>query len=319
MRIAKFSLKQTAALLFCLNAFATLPGYSAETPEKVVSNYYLALAKAGKLQDLKAFESERCFLKQAEFEGKMPPNRTSEFVSFMKFGHPKSIKITTAEIKGERANVLVQALNTTPLQAPPPQKDPHVSLPVQTVGMYYLVRENGLWKIDGEDWRTDKSELKTVNPNDWQEWVNQISQMELAKVPKKLTAKIAGKSIELNYCEVGPNQFFGGTWLKFSDSADSPKYSLSLSLDSDKTSVAGKSFNILAKKMSWTRKGMFNAIIESPLFPAGSMTQAGPGGCCMKLSFEPGGSDQIKGRILIRLTTQPETSLAGEFVAKIKK
>ncbi len=304
--------------LLCLSAtcaLAALPSHAADSPSQIVQDYYRTLAVTTSLQDLDKFESQRSCKERQSMLKDVPPVRKDKYLKFLRIGIPKTIKINSEAIEGDNAKVFIQAVGSAPMTAAPVQKDPSVQLILQKFGAFFLKREQDHWLIDAQEWDSNPIASTMVNPHEWKSWAQQASKNEFPE--SAVVAKVEGESFVPDRCLIGPDQMFGGTWLKFQQggNANISTIGISINLLDEKADVSDRSFEISDGKLSWPKKQMFNIIRESPKYQS-ARTIAGSEICGMKLIFGKETAAGIPGKIFLRLYSQPETSIAGSFMAR---
>jgi hypothetical protein len=290
----------------------------AAPPAKIVLDYYNTLASAKNPTQLLQFYSAKLRSEQEQTIKQVTPARISKFMQYLRLGLLKKIRTINETIDGDNALVYVEATTNDPMDTLQAQQCGTVKPIMQKYGAYFLVKENGQWKVDSEKWDSKPLAANLTNPNKWDAWANEAVKIEAPQNPAQ--GKLEGSTFVPASCTIGPDQFFGGTWLTFKSQAkgNSNPDSISIGLLDDKTNVAEKSFEISNDKMSWNKTKMFNIIFESDKYPGQTKTQAGAGICGMKLKFGKATAEGIPGTIILRMKYQPETSLQGTFIAKQK-
>jgi hypothetical protein len=314
----KQSLTSVTRLITALSIamLVALTAKASEPPPSVAKSFYSAFISARDLQDLEKFESQR-YKQERQKEVQKASFPITAYMRLLKMSRPKQVEVTGQQIEENKAKVSLKASTDKPIETSPPQSDPSVHLEMDKFGCIFLIKENDQWKVDGESWASQLSEVESVNPIDWQAWAN-----EAAKIPAKqgsLQCKLNGKSFVPDRCLIGAQEPFGGTWLSFvrGGSKGFPDQGISINLQNKPVAVEQKAFTIADKKMSWSKDGMFNIVLFSKEYPAGSKTVAGVAACGMKIQFDQAQNGCVPGHIVLRLTSQPETSISGDFVAKI--
>jgi hypothetical protein len=285
-----------------------LPASAQGTPSALVQEYFKTIATAKMPQELDKFCSKRYLAQRKEMFTGVPPARLSKFMNFTRQGFPKSIKITSEKLDGDKASLQVEG-NGQPMVKPEVSSD-GVSMSLQNYGNLFLVRENG-WKIDAENWDS-KPIPNMMNPNDWRAAVKALVNQDAPSTP--VDGKLEGKPFKPTSITAGSGDF-GGTWVHFSNKSTGQKLSLGLLDDDEKGNLEGKTFTMADDKLSWPKKRMFNILMESKDLTNGTRTVAGAGIGVMKLTFGHRTAAGIPGTIILKLYAQPEVSLTGQFVA----
>jgi hypothetical protein len=198
-------------------------------------------------------------------------------------------------------------------------KDPSVTMVVERYGSYFLKRENGNWKIDTSSWNSDLARSPKINPVEFAAKAADAYKEEIPNHPAQ--GKFLGTPYKPDTVIVGKDTTFGGTWLLFSQRSISgqDEDKIFLGLLDDAENVEGRSFQIANNTLSWKKQRMFNVRLESGKLPNYSVTYAGVAVAGMKLIFDRKTKDGIPGKLVLRLSAQPETYLSGTFVATERK
>jgi len=108
---------------------------AAQTPTQVYMAYRAAFDKATKVDDIKPFQSKSV---RAQIDA-TPAGQRDEFFKMMKaMGAMKSVKVAKETVTGTGATLSVDAINPG---------DVKMTCDVT------LVKEDGAWKIEGENWK----------------------------------------------------------------------------------------------------------------------------------------------------------------------
>lgn len=310
--------KHLARLLLCLALLASIAG-SAEAapagPTATVQEYLAALVTAKSPSALEKYRTQRAQAEESSMTKALPPARQAKYLSYLKLGLPARNKAVSEQITGDSALVVIEKVGEAPMEKYA-SSDPSVTMVLEKYGSYFLKRENGTWKIDTSSWNADLARSPKKNPIEYAAWAQEASKAEFSQ--GSVQGKFLGIDFTPDTVTIGKDPSFGGCWLTFSQKSAHGKDAdaISLGLLDDGCDVEGRTFQIANQALSWKKKSMFNIRLQSNKLPNYSVTYAGVAVCGMKLVFDKKTKDGIPGKIVLRLSSQPETSLSGSFVAR---
>jgi len=136
-----------AAISLCL---ADTAMSNEETPKDVYIRYHQVLLKANSLDAVVPFYCKRA----ADEIRKAPKEQKSMIFELMTGMEPKTVKVLSEDIKGDHA--VLELAGVYPVTSPDAPSLEDVVKKAHAAGQKYngvnFVRENGVWKLKGEEW-----------------------------------------------------------------------------------------------------------------------------------------------------------------------
>lgn len=283
------------------------------TPARVVQEYLRVLSIARTAEVLAKYRSQRALNEENEFLQSLPPQRRDKYTNYLRLSLPAKNKPVSETVNGDTALVVIEKVGEEQMQ-PYQSKDHAVSVVIERYGSFFLKKETGNWKIDASSWNSDLARSPKENPVEFAAKAANAYKESFPNQP--VQGKFLGSPFKPTTVIIGKDPAFGGTWLQFSQkTTGGNEDKLVLGLLDDVENVEARTFQIAMQKLSWNKRTMFNVRLESNKLPNYSVTHAGVSVAGMKLVFDKKTSAGLPGKIVLRLSSQPETSLSGNFVA----
>jgi hypothetical protein len=128
-------------------------------------SYYRALQKTRNASQLNHFYSAKMLAKEEATMKELPKGNQAKYIQFMKAGLINKIRTTNEIITGDSSRVFVEAIGDKLMNSLEAMQCGTAKPIIQRYGAFFLVREDGQWKIDADLWNADPLPADVRNPD----------------------------------------------------------------------------------------------------------------------------------------------------------
>lgn len=153
-----------ASILLLLTAAPSLAD-EAKGPGDTYQSFHVKMRTAKSFDDIKDYMSKKVLESRDKDNDKMPPGMEATLFKLMQDLSPNKVVIVKQDVTGDTAVLTCEA---------PGYQDPIVSPEMraqksETTGKVILVKEDGVWKIEKEEWNTksgNSASSRAMGPNE---------------------------------------------------------------------------------------------------------------------------------------------------------